>query len=248
MKPRTMCLSSGAVMEVPPYVYRVETPQACGWQMRYGVPSLYFADARTDTGLPGDSLALARQALLDRIRRIPPTGRVQSAPSISKKSNLPVGISGPIVRRRKGCGVEEVILSVNLRTFKGKSRTVSIYLGTRNTYTPERFERALQRAVDLRAKHEAEYVARAAAALNQMADALSDGTAVASAAGPDPLRDRLGDPLLSPLAMVAFDRDPMGTHPLRSDLLATDALDCRPLAHVPLAGEPAAAGRGAPGL
>lgn len=173
MKPRTLALASGAVMEVPPYIYRVETPQAAGWQMRYGVPSLYFSDARTDNGLPIESLALARQALLDRMRRVPPNGRVQSAPSISKKNNLPVGISGPIVRRRRGCGVEEVILSVNLRRFKDKSRTVSIYLGTRNTYSPERFERALQRAVELRQRHEAEYAALAAAELHQMADRLT---------------------------------------------------------------------------
>src|SRR5574343_45655 len=72
-------------------------------------------------------------------------------------SGLPVGISGPVVRQRKGSRVRDCSLSVSLPRFAGKPQSRSVYVGTENTYSVERYQAALAKAIALRAQAEAQY-------------------------------------------------------------------------------------------
>jgi hypothetical protein len=63
---------------------------------------------------------------------------------------LPVGISGPIVRQRRGSALRDCSLAVLIPRFGQSPQRRSIYIGTENTYTPARFKAALKRAIEMR--------------------------------------------------------------------------------------------------
>jgi len=88
---------------------------------------------------------------------LPAPTTLQHGPSANKTNDLPVGISGPVVRQRSGGRVRDCSLSVSIPRFGEKPRRCTVYIGTENTYTPERFAVALERAVVMRAKAEEVY-------------------------------------------------------------------------------------------
>jgi len=75
-----------------------------------------------------------------------------------------VGISGPILRQRRGSSVQECSFSVNLPRFGQKPLRRSVYIASKNTYTKERYEKALNTAIELRKAAEEEYQKEATAA------------------------------------------------------------------------------------
>ncbi|WIM06377.1 MAG: hypothetical protein OHM77_03570 [Candidatus Nitricoxidivorans perseverans] len=81
--------------------------------------------------------------------------------SSSKHSDLPVGISGPIARTRKGRRVAEYNFGVTIPRHGDKPTNKNVYIGTENTITDERFKEALAKAVDIRKKAERAYQAAA---------------------------------------------------------------------------------------
>jgi hypothetical protein len=156
MKFRDVQIFSGQRFQVPQSIQRIDHKATHGWQLRYGGTKLY-SDHSNDGSGAAAALEKAIAELKRRTAKLPAPTRLQSGPSRHKGSDLPVGISGPVVRQRKGSSVRDCSLSVSLPRFAGKPQRRSVYIGTENTYTIERYQEALARAVALREKAEEAY-------------------------------------------------------------------------------------------
>lgn len=156
MKFREVVIFSGQVFQVPQCVQRIDHRATHGWQLRYGGTKL-FSDHSSDGSGAATSLEAATRELLKRIATLPAPTRLQRGPSQNKSNNLPVGISGPVVRTRSGGHVRDCSLAVLIPRFGAPPARRTIYIGTENTYTPERFEAALVRAVQMRTEAEEIY-------------------------------------------------------------------------------------------
>ena len=157
MRTRSVTIYSGQRIRVPEHIQRIDTHSTHGWQMRYGQPSLFFSDGHGPGHGPRPALKRAIAALSERIAALPaPTG-LQREISPNKQNDLPVGISGPILRQRPGRSVPECHFSVNLPRFGAKPLRRSVYIANQNTYTPERYVRALASAIALRREAEDVY-------------------------------------------------------------------------------------------
>ena len=156
MKYREVEIFSGHRFQVPEHIQRLDSKRNRGWQLRYG-KWLSFSDGTSDGSGAGAALALAIEELQRRIDRLPaPTG-LRQEPSASKNNDLPVGISGPISRTRKGRRVAEYNFGVTIPRFGDKPTNANVYIGTENTITDERYEEALAKAIDIRKKAERAY-------------------------------------------------------------------------------------------
>lgn len=156
MKFRQVVIFNGDIYQVPQCVQRIDHRATHGWQLRYGGTKL-FSDHANDGSGAAQSLELATKELLKRIASMPAPTLLQRGPSQNKSSKLPVGISGPVVRQRAASRVRDCSLSVLIPRFGQKPLRKSIYIGTENTYTVERFEAALARAVEMRRSAEEAY-------------------------------------------------------------------------------------------
>jgi hypothetical protein len=166
MQTRTVTIFSGARIRVPEHIQRIDTHSTHGWQMRYGQPTLFFSDGQSG---PRPALKRAIEALRQRIAELPaPTG-LQRGTSPNKQNDLPVGISGPILRQRPGRSVPECHFSVNLPRFGGKPLRRSVYIANQNTYSPQRYTEALNAALEMRRLAEEQYQIDATAAKRRAA-------------------------------------------------------------------------------
>jgi hypothetical protein len=162
MEYRESTIFTGATFLVPETISRVDILPAesksatHGWQLRYGEckgePD-FFSDKSTDGSGAAASLTEATLALIRRIHTIDaPTGLRKNACSF-KKSDNPVGISGPLPKKPvKGRKVIEYEFTVSVPIFGKKPATKHVYIGTENTMTSERTEIALAKAIELRNK------------------------------------------------------------------------------------------------
>lgn len=109
-----------------------------------------FSDHTTDGSGTAEAHAAAIKELYRRIERLPaPTGLRRESNS-SKNYGLPVGISGPIARTRKGRRVAEYNVGVTIPRHGDKPTNGNVYIGTGNTVADERLVAALAKAVDMR--------------------------------------------------------------------------------------------------
>jgi len=156
MRIRDVVIFTGERFEVPQGIQRIDHLATHGWQLRYGGTKL-FSDHTPDGSGASEALMLATKELLHRIAKLPAPSKLQREPNGNKTTDLPVGISGPIVRQRKGARVRDCSLSVSLPRFGDSPLRRSVYIGTENTYTVERYTAALARAIELRRNAEAAY-------------------------------------------------------------------------------------------
>jgi hypothetical protein len=168
MKVREVVIFNGSTFQVPQCIQRIDHRATHGWQLRYGGTKL-FSDHSSDGSGAAKALELATRELLKRIATMPAPTRLQRGPSQNKSSDLPVGISGPVVRTRRGGTVRDCSLAVLIPRFGDVPRRRTIYIGTENTYTVARYHLALERAIEMRnaaveAYHRAETRARRAEA------------------------------------------------------------------------------------
>lgn len=168
MKTRDVVIYNGERFEVPQGIQRIDHRSTHGWQLRYGGTKL-FSDGSDGAAA---ALAAARQELMRRIARLPAPSRLQRRPSGHKHSDLPVGISGPVVRRRTGSQTLDSSLSVSLPRYGQEPLRRSVFIGTQNTYTAERYLAALAKAVALRTQAETAYQRAATKAKRAEAQAL----------------------------------------------------------------------------
>ncbi len=160
MNYREVVIFSGHRFQVPENIQRLDSKKTRAWQLRYGIWKT-FSDHTTDGTGAKRALAEAIEELHKRINRLQaPTG-LRQGNSSSKNNDLPVGISGPISRTRKGRRVAEYNFGVTIPRFGDKPTNTNVYIGTENTITDERFEAALAKAVDIRKKAERAYQAAA---------------------------------------------------------------------------------------
>ena len=155
---------SGEQFSVPQGIQRIDHQSTHGWQLRYCGETKLFTDPAPDEGGSSQSLSSATVELLRRIARLPAPSGLQRAPNFSKTSDLPVGISGPLVRSRAGSKTRYCCLLVSIPRFGQKPRRASIYIGTETTYTTQRYEAAVAKAVEMRDKAELAYQRAATAA------------------------------------------------------------------------------------
>ena len=181
MKFRDVVIFNGKKFTVPQGIQRIDTRATHGWQVRYGGTKL-FSDHTTDGSGAKASLEKAQQELARRIAKMPAPSLLQKKPSESKTSNLPVGISGPIVRQRAGSRVRSCSFSVLLPRFGQSPRCSSVYIGTENTYTIERYHAAVEKASAMRREAELAYELAATKAKRAGAKALTQGLAKSTAA------------------------------------------------------------------
>jgi hypothetical protein len=156
MRVRKTVIFNGDVHQVPQGIQRIDHRATHGWQLRYG-GTLLFSDHSNDGSGAAVALQKATKELLKRIAALPAPSSLQRKPSANKKTALPVGISGPVLRRRGGGGASDASLSVLVPVFGQKPHRTTIYIGTEKTYTVERFEAALARAVAMRSAAEEAY-------------------------------------------------------------------------------------------
>ena len=169
MKTRQVLTHTGQEFTVPQGIQRIDTRATHGWQVRYQ-GTKFFADG---THGAERSLDMATRELLRRIATMPAPVVLQKGPAANKTSDLPPGISGPImVPPRRGSRVRSAVLSVLLPRYGQEARIKSIYIGTERTYTDRRFEEALAKAIELRAEVVKKYEATATRVKRQQGQAL----------------------------------------------------------------------------
>ena len=151
MKLRNVTIFSGHIFDVPQSIQRIDHRATHGWQLRYGGTKLY-SDHSNDGSGAEESLRLATKELLKRIAALPAPSLLQRGPSANKSSDLPVGISGPVVRQRRGSALRDCSLAVLIPRFGQTPQRRSIYIGTENTYTVARYRAALARAIEMRSE------------------------------------------------------------------------------------------------
>jgi len=156
MKVRTITIFSGETFDVPQGIQRIDHRATHGWQLRYAGTKLY-SDHSSDGSGAAKSLELATKELHKRIASVPAPSLLQRGPSRNKSNQLPPGITGPVVRTRRGGNTRDCSLMVLIPRFGEKPRRRTIYIGTENTYTLERYHQALERAIEMRRAAEEAY-------------------------------------------------------------------------------------------
>lgn len=166
MKLRPVTIFTGKRFRVPQCIQRIDHKATHGWQLRYGGTKL-FSDHSNDGSGAAAALKAATAELLRRVEKLPAPSGLQKSASAHKSNGMPVGISGPLVRRRPGHSVEEAHFSVSLPRYGATPLRRSVYIGTRNTATRARYDAALARAIELRAKAERAYQREATRAMRE---------------------------------------------------------------------------------
>ena len=162
MNYRECKIFTGATFLVPDNIARIDslppvTNNAIhGWQLRYG-DRIFFNDLTEDGSGAERSLNEAIQKLIQLIHSVEAPAGLRRRQCSFKKSELPTGISGPIGSTRKGRKVKEYNFGVTIPRYGQKPTTKSVYIGTENTITDERFNIALAKAVQIRNKAELAY-------------------------------------------------------------------------------------------
>ncbi|MCI4431698.1 MAG: hypothetical protein JHC40_21320 [Burkholderiales bacterium] len=152
MKYRKVEIFNGKTFRVPEHIQRIDHESTHGWQLRYGKRSKMFSDFTPDGKGAKAALALAEAELLIRIDKLPAPSRLRRDVAVNKGSDLPVGVSGPIARQREGRNFAEYSFGVTIPRFGTKPTNRNVYIGTESTYSEERVEIALAKAIELRNK------------------------------------------------------------------------------------------------
>ena len=153
MKFRTVVVFDGSEYQVPERIQRLDSPKTHGWQLRYGrgkEKTEMFSDFSNDGSGAAASLARAIDALKARINQMPAPNGFRTAPTIRKASDLPVGISGPQERIRKGKTIPYYSFQVSIPLPGGGSTNKSVYIATATTISDEKIEAARIKAIAIR--------------------------------------------------------------------------------------------------
>ncbi|MDO9004471.1 MAG: hypothetical protein Q7V20_13560 [Aquabacterium sp.] len=147
MKFREVTLASGQSFQVPQGIQRIDSKSTHGWQVRCQGTKLFSDGESADAQL---SLAKATRELAARISAMPAPSGLKQGPSANKTSDLPAGISGPIVRQRAG-RAPSAVLSVLLPRFGMSAEVKTVHIASENTYTVEKYLTALAKSTEMRA-------------------------------------------------------------------------------------------------
>jgi hypothetical protein len=151
MKTRTVKIFTGQIFEVPQHIVRLDQAGTHGWQVRYGEWS-YIADHSKDGSGAEKALEAAIVELKKRIANLPAPTRLRTVPLKNNTSDMPLGISGPVPRLRKGRRIPYYSFQVSVPVPYGSATNTSVYIGTETTITDERIAIALEKAIQIRDK------------------------------------------------------------------------------------------------
>jgi len=179
MKTREVTLADGEKFTVPQGVQRLDSSSTKGWQVRYQ-GTKYFPDGTTGARR---SLEAATRELMRRIATLPAPVPIKRSASPRKKSGLPVGISGPILVRKRGSDEQAAVLSVLVPRFGKTNLTRKVHIGRPSTYTPSRYKRAVAKALEIRSEGLARYEADATRARRKAAAQVRKSLAARPPAG-----------------------------------------------------------------
>jgi len=175
MKTREVTLTNGDKFTVPQGIQRLDSSSTKGWQVRYQ-GTKYFPDG---TAGPQKALEAATRELMRRIATMPAPVAIKRTSSPRKKSELPVGISGPILVRKRGSEEQAAVLSVFVPRFGKTNLTRKVHIGTPTTYTKSRFKNAVAKALEIRAAGLEQYEAEATRAKRKAAAQVKKSLATA---------------------------------------------------------------------
>jgi hypothetical protein len=150
MQTRKHTIFSGRTFTVPTYIVRLDGARSHGWQLRLGRWKL-FSDHSNDGSGASRALKEAKDELARRLATMPARTGLRTAVSAGKGNDLPLGISGPHARTRAGKAGTQYYVQVTYPVFGGSSVNRSIYVATENTLTRDKWERAVEKAIRLRA-------------------------------------------------------------------------------------------------
>lgn len=167
MKTREVIIPTGQKFTVPQGIQRLDSNTTRGWQVRYQ-GTKYFADGAA----PAKALEGATRELLRRIATLPAPVGLRRAPSPSKSSTLPAGISGPLLVSKSDSEGQSAVLSVLVPRFGKANQTKRVHIGTPSNYTKARFRAALATAIEIRSQSLAAYETAATKAKRKAAKAL----------------------------------------------------------------------------
>ena len=159
MNYRECIIFSGETLLVPEHIQRIEIHPTetggatYGWQVRYGNDEPIFGDRSADGSGAEASLLAATEELLHRIHTHEAPSGLRKTISASKKSDLPSGISGPIVRPPGKRKVIQYYFGITIPRFGQKPTNTSVYIGTENT-AEQRYDLALAKAIQVRNRAE----------------------------------------------------------------------------------------------
>ena len=168
MKLRDISIFTGEKFAVPQHIQRIDSKSTHGWQVRYHGTKM-FSDHSPDGSGASQALVKAAKELLNRIAKLPVPPALRSEPSAGKTSNLPRGISGPVVRSRVGSTARSCSFSVLLPRFGQTPSCRTVYIGSESNYTVEKYKVALGKAIALRQAAEEAYERAAAEAKRKAA-------------------------------------------------------------------------------
>lgn len=168
MKTRQISTAEGATFTIPQGIQRLDSKTTKGWQVRYQ-GTKYFPDGEAGAQ---KALEAATRELLRRVATMPAPVVLKRAPSPRKSSDLPAGISGPILVKSRRSKEQTAVLSVLVPRFGEVNATRKIHIGTQNTYTKARYRAALAKAIEIREEGVAKYEAAATRARRSAANAM----------------------------------------------------------------------------
>jgi hypothetical protein len=168
MKLRDIAIFTGQKFAVPRHIQRIDSKSTHGWQLRYHGTKM-FSDHSADGSGASQALVKAATELVNRIAKLPVTPSLRTQPSASKTTNLPRGISGPIVRNRGGSSARSAHFSVLLPRFGAPPSSRTIHIASESNYSVERYKAALAKAVAMRQAAEVSYERAAASAKRKAA-------------------------------------------------------------------------------
>ena len=140
---------SGQVFEVPSHIVRLDTKKTHGWQLRYGKWTMFSDHSNDGTGADA-ALVAATAELARRMAKLPAPNGLRAEARSGKANEMPLGISGPISRRRKENTAVQYYLQVTYPVPGGKPANRTVYVATENTLTTEKYHAALAKAEALR--------------------------------------------------------------------------------------------------
>ncbi len=143
MKSNRQIIVAGKRFSVPPRVQRVPG----GWQVRYA-GSQFFADGKAGARV---SFRAAVAELQSRYTERPAVlaSKVRRAPLSHKTSDLPAGVSGPVLIRKAG-RADSAEFKVSLPRRGKANASTSVYIASETTWSLERYQAALAKAMQLR--------------------------------------------------------------------------------------------------
>jgi hypothetical protein len=147
MKFRDVVIFNGTQFKVPQGIQRIDTRATHGWQVRYGGTKLFSDHTPDGSGAsPRRWNAPSRNWLCAHRQDAGAVAAAEACPARTRPATCRWASPGRSCAAARRLGVRSCSLSVLLPRYGQSPRCSSVYIGTENTYTVERYQAALAKA------------------------------------------------------------------------------------------------------